>query len=110
MLGKVKFFLPCYMATLFSISVLTKCHLSYATQKLSLLLSLGIGFFLLSSCDLKPKTERAKQPVYVSPSVDSRGRVRKGYVRKPVSSNKNAVRNQGKSRYYYETRGKYRRK
>jgi hypothetical protein len=98
------------MATQFSISVLTKWHLSYATQKFSLLVSLAVGIFLLSACDLKPKTERAKRPVYVSPSVDSRGRVRKGHVRMPVSSNKNAVRNQGKSRYYYETRGKYRRK
>ena len=66
--------------------------------------------WLLVGCDLKPKRSRASGPVYVSPSVESRGRVRKGYVRMPVSTNKNAVRNQGKSRYYYETRGKYRRK
>ena len=66
--------------------------------------------WLLVGCDLKPKKERAGKPIYVSPSVDSRGRVRKGYVRMPVSTNKNAIRNQGKSRYYYETRGKYRRK
>jgi len=98
------------MATQFSISVLTKWHLSYATQKFSLLLSLAVGIFLLSACDLKPKTERAKRPVYVSPSVDSRGRVRKGYVRMPVGTDKNAIRKQGKSKYYYETRGKYRRK
>lgn len=66
--------------------------------------------WLLVGCDLKAKRSRAGGPVYVSPSVDSRGRVRKGYVRMPVSNNKNAVRNQGMSRYYYETRGKYRRK
>jgi hypothetical protein len=66
--------------------------------------------WLLVGCDFKPKKERAGKPTYVSPSVDSRGRVRKGYVRMPVSTSKNAVRNQGKSRYYYETRGKYRRK
>lgn len=64
---------------------------------------------LLSGCDLKHKREQSGKSTYVPPSVDSRGRVRKGYVRMPVSSNKNAVRNQGKSRYYYETRGKYRR-
>jgi hypothetical protein len=98
------------MANQLSISVLTKWHLSYVTQKFSLLLSLAVGIFLLSACDLKPKTERAKWPVYVSPSVDSRGRVRKGYVRKPVSNDKNAIRKQSKSKYYYETRGKYRRK
>lgn len=65
---------------------------------------------LFSSCDLKAKQERSGKPTYVRPSVDSRGRVRKGYVRMPVSTNKNAVKNQGKSRYYYETRGRYGRK
>jgi hypothetical protein len=98
------------MATQLSISVLTKWHLSYVTQKFSLFLILGIGIFLLSACDLKPKRKRSKGPVYVSPSVDSRRRVRKGYVRMPVSTDKNAIRKQGKSKYYYETRGKYRRK
>lgn len=66
--------------------------------------------WMLVGCDIRPKRNRAGGPVYVSPSIDSRGRVRKGYVRMPVSTHKNAVRNQGKSRYYYETRGKYRRK
>jgi hypothetical protein len=66
--------------------------------------------WLLVGCDLKPKKERAGKPTYVRPSFDSRGRVRKGYVRTPVSINKNAIRNQGRSRYYYEKRGKYRRK
>ena len=56
------------------------------------------------------KEERIEKPTYVSPSVDSRGLVRKGYVRMPVSTNKKAIRKQGKSRYYYETKGKYRRK
>jgi hypothetical protein len=69
----------------------------------------GLVWFLVG-CDFQPATKRGGKPTYVSPSVDSRGRVRKGYVRMPVSTNNNAVRNQGKSRYYYETRGKYRRK
>jgi hypothetical protein len=47
---------------------------------------------------------------WVSPSVDSRGRVRKGHYRRPVSTSKNAIKNQARSRYYYETRGKYKRK
>ncbi len=65
--------------------------------------------WVLAGCDFKPKKERAGKPTYVSPSVDYRGRVCKGYVRMPVSTNKNAIPNQGKSKYYYETRGKYRR-
>ena len=51
-----------------------------------------------------------KQAVYVKPSIDSRGRYRKGHVRMPVSTRKNAIKSQNRSRYYYQTRGKYRRK
>ena len=53
---------------------------------------------------------KAKKSVYVSPSIDYKGKFRKGYVRMPVSTNKNAIKNQNRSRYYYQTRGKYRRK
>ena len=52
----------------------------------------------------------AKKPVYVSPSVDYKGKYRKGHVRMPVSANKNAMKNRNRSRYYYQTRGKYHRK
>lgn len=75
-----------------------------------LMIMLATMVWLLTGCELEPKRSAAGGPVYVRPSVDSRGRVRKGYVRMPVSTKKNAVRNQGKTRYYYETRGKYRRK
>jgi hypothetical protein len=51
-----------------------------------------------------------KKATYVEPSIDYRGRFRKGHVRMPVSTNKNAIKNQNRSRYYYQTRGKYRRK
>jgi hypothetical protein len=44
--------------------------------------------WLLAACDFQPKKERAGKSTYVRPSVDSRGRVRKGYVRIPVSANK----------------------
>lgn len=47
---------------------------------------------------------------YVNPSIDHKGKFRKGHVRRAVSINKNAVRKQTRSRYYYQTRGKYRRK
>lgn len=47
---------------------------------------------------------------YVKPSVDRRGRFRKGHVRMPVSTKKDAIKSQNRSRYYYKTRGKYNRK
>ncbi len=59
-------------------------------------------------CDFK-KTDDAGG-TYVKPSIDYRGRMRKGYVRKKVSTDKNAIKNRNRSRYYYHTRGKYRRK
>ena len=64
-----------------------------------------IGFV---SCDGEDGVGR--KPVYVKPSVDKNGRVRKGHMRMPVSTKKNAVKNQNKSKYYYQTRGKYRKK
>ena len=74
-----------------------------------------IGFFFLISsvvlfysCDFK-KSDKAGGS-YVKPSVNYKGQTRKGHVRKKVSTNKNAIKNQNRSRYYYQTRGKYRRK
>ena len=60
----------------------------------------------LVSCD--GEDSGGRKPVYVKPSVDKNGRVRKGHVRMPVSTKKNAVKSQNKSKYYYQTRGKYR--
>ena len=67
-------------------------------------------FTLLSSCGNSVDSGSGKQAVYVKPSIDSRGRYRKGHVRMPVSTRKNAIKSQNRSRYYYQTRGKYRRK
>jgi len=47
---------------------------------------------------------------YVQPSIDKRGRFRKGHVRMPSSTNKDAVKRRNKSKYYYQTRGKHQRK
>jgi hypothetical protein len=77
---------------------------------LYVIIFLGTIVVAIVGCDVKPMKERAKRPVYVSPSVDYRGRIRNGHFRRPVSRDKNAIRNQGKSKYYYETRGKYHRK
>jgi len=70
---------------------------------------LSLSFFMIS-CDSESTTDQKRSPSYVSPSINYKGQFRKGYVRKSVSTNKNAIRNQARSKYYYETRGKYRRK
>jgi hypothetical protein len=71
---------------------------------------IAIIFILLSACGGDVDSGTGKQAVYVKPSIDSRGRYRKGHVRMPVSTRKNAIKSQNRSRYYYQTRGKYRRK
>lgn len=72
------------------------------------LLLIGFIIILFTSCDFK-KSDKAGGS-YVKPSVNYKGQTRKGHVRRKVSTNKNAIKNQNRSRYYYETRGKYRRK
>ncbi len=67
-------------------------------------------FILLEACGNNNDSGIGKKPVYVKPSIDYKGKFRKGHVRMPVSTNKNAIKNQNRSRYYYHTRGKYRRK
>jgi hypothetical protein len=60
---------------------------------------IAIIFILLSACggDVDSGTER--KAVYVKPSIDSRGRYRKGHGL-PVSTRKNALKSQTRSRYY----------
>ena len=64
---------------------------------------------LLLGCSDNEETSRAKKSHYVSPSINYKGQFRKGYTRKPVSTKASAIRNQARSKYYYQTRGKYRR-
>ena len=70
-----------------------------------ILLSVGI-----TGCDIKEKKVTPTKATYVSPSINYKGQFRPGYVRKSVSTNPNALRNQTRSKYYYQTKGKYRRK
>jgi len=70
-----------------------------------ILLSVGI-----TGCDIKEKKVSPKKATYVSPSINYKGQFRPGYVRKSVSTNPNALRNQTRSKYYYQTKGKYMRK
>jgi hypothetical protein len=61
---------------------------------------------LISSCSDSEETSGT----YVGPSIDRRGRFRKAYVRKSVSTDVNAVRNRTRSKVYYQLKGKYRKK
>jgi hypothetical protein len=79
-------------------------------MKLKKLLLFSILFIFSSCWDLKEKKSSRGKAGYVSPSVDKNGRYRSGSVRMPVSTEKNAIKSQNRSRYYYETRGKYRRR
>lgn len=75
--------------------------------QLLMMFGLGLGLLPVASCDFK--SSNSAGGTYVKPSVTRTGKIRKGYVRRKVSLHKNAVRRQNRSRYYYHTRGKYRR-
>jgi hypothetical protein len=64
--------------------------------------------FSFSSCSDYENDNNSS--TYVKPSIDKRGRIKKGHVRMPTSTKKDAIKNRNRSRYYDETRGKYRRK
>jgi len=74
------------------------------------LILIGTILGLFAGCDSGNTSSKAGKPTYVAPSVDRNGRFRKGHIRMPVSTDKNAIKNRKRSRYYYHTRGKYRRK
>lgn len=73
-----------------------------------MIIPLIIILFAIVGCSETDSPKRTS--TYVSPSIDYKGKFRKGHVRKAVSTSKHAVKNQSRSRYYYQTRGKYRRK
>lgn len=75
---------------------------------LSIPAMLLIALLLLNSCTSDNASNSGY--TYVKPSVDYKGKFRKGHVRKKISTKKTAVKNQNRSKYYYQTRGKYRRK
>jgi hypothetical protein len=77
---------------------------------LKLLQRLLIILFLLNFISCTDSGEDGKVGTYVKPSVDYKGKVRRGHFRRPVSTSKHAIKNRNRSKYYYETRGKYRRR
>lgn len=74
---------------------------------IAVIITLGLTIVTVQSCDTR-KSDSAGG-TYVKPSVNYKGQVRKGYVRRKVSLKKDAIKSQNRSRYYYHTRGKYRR-
>jgi len=75
-----------------------------------LLKQLLIFLTLISIISCSDSSDDSNGGTYVKPSIDYKGKYRRGHIRKPVSTSKNAYKNRSRSRYYYETRGKYRRK
>jgi hypothetical protein len=63
----------------------------------------------LYSCSTKDDSKNSGG-TYVSPSINYKGQFRKGHFRKAMSTDKNVYKNRSRSKYYYQTRGKYRRK
>lgn len=74
---------------------------------IAVIIALVLTFVTVQSCDIR-KSDSAGG-TYIKPTVNYKGQVRKGYVRRKVSLKKNAIISQNRSRYYYHTRGKYRR-
>jgi hypothetical protein len=72
---------------------------------IAVIITLVLTFVTVQSCDIR-KSDSAGG-TYVKPSVNYKGQVRKGYVRRKVNLKKDAIKSQNRSRYYYHTRGKY---
>ena len=75
--------------------------------QLVLIFGLLSSVCFLSACDLKSTDDSTYE--YVHPTVTRTGKVRKAYVRRKVSYSPKAYKSRARSRYYYHTRGKYRR-
>ena len=70
------------------------------------------GFFILVglfSVDSTP-IKRHRRSTNVRSSNNYKGQFRTTHYRPATSMNKHAIRNKTRSKYYYQTKGKYRRK
>ena len=83
------------------------CMLQFLT--FIFLVVFAFSFLLIPACNSSETSETNDGASYVHPYIDRRGHMHKGHVRMPVSTHKNALKNQNRSRYYYQTRGKHRR-
>ena len=92
--------------------MLKQVSLCNMIKLLNILLLLVLVAFTatIMRCNQTTEENKAKAPVYVKPSIDKNGKYRRGHVRMPVSTKKDAFKNRTRSKYYYHTRGKYRKK
>ena len=67
------------------------------------LIKVCISFFILSfiGCDIQEKKERKYKSTYVKPYVTQSGKLVRGSVRKSWSSSPNRIKNQNRSKSYY---------
>lgn len=65
-----------------------------------------VGLFSVGSTPIK----RHRRSTSVNASINYKGQFKKAHLRPAVSTNKHAISNHTRSRYYYKTRGKYRKK
>jgi hypothetical protein len=67
------------------------------------LIKVCISFFVVSliGCDIQEKKERKSKSTYIKPYVTQSGRLVKGSVRKSWSSSPNRIKNQNRSKSYY---------
>ena len=67
------------------------------------LIRVCISFFVISliGCDIQEKKERKSKSTYVKPYVTQSGKLVRGKVRKSWSSSPNRIKNQNRSKSYY---------
>jgi hypothetical protein len=73
-----------------------------------MMIFLLLSMVIFSSCDSEPSDTGSG--TWVKPSIDYKGKYRKGHYRKKVNTKKDAGMSRARSKYYYDTRGKYRNK
>lgn len=72
-----------------------------STQTIITKLLISLSVVSLIGCDIQDKKERKTKSTYVKPYVTQSGKLVKGGVRKSWSSSPNRIKNQNRSKSYY---------
>lgn len=72
-----------------------------STQTIIAKLLISLSVVSLIGCDIQDKKERKTKSTYVKPYVTQSGKLVKGGVRKSWSSSPNRIKNQNRSKSYY---------
>lgn len=64
-------------------------------------LFISLSIVTLIGCDIEEKKERKSKSTYIKPYVTQSGKLVKGAVRKSWSSSPNRIKNQNRSKSYY---------